>query len=91
MPRPARRLASAAVALGLQGLFALLLLWAMAPGAHQKLTREMTLLLRPALRAAPQTVIDAVKRRLNRRPPRLCRTHRPFRHNRNSDLSTCRD
>lgn len=47
-------------ALGIQALFALLLLWSLAPATQHQLAHEMILLLRPRARPLPPvTVIDA--------------------------------
>lgn len=47
-------------ALGVQALFALLLLWSLAPATQRQLAHEMILLLRPKTKPAPPvTVIDA--------------------------------
>ena len=46
-------------ALGVQALFALLLLFSMARPEHPRLARETVLLLRRAIRLSPPSVIDA--------------------------------
>lgn len=54
-------------ALGIQALFALLLLYSLSPSAPRHLARETLLLLHPAIRAQPPIIIDARRKPM---PPR---------------------